>query len=242
MKLREMPRELLIMLLAMIIANTASAMYFPLLPLYLEELGASVQQVGLFFTVNVILAICFRILGGWISDHVGRLQTIALGGALGVGAMLSFTLAPSWEWAMIGALLGSMGSSLVGPSFQAYTAEMAPEGSTGGTYGLVNGLFLICMVIGPVLGGFLAQTYGYQTLLWTATFIFTLAAALRLWMAWGKPFEMRTLEPASLVRDVRALLVMLAGGGLLLWLFIMDGLVDAGMQMVMPFIPKFVTD
>jgi MFS family permease len=237
-----MPRELMVMTLAMIVTNTAGAMYYPLLPLYLEELGADVQQVGFFFTLQVILGICFRILGGWISDHSGRLPTIALGGVLGQVAMLAFTVAPAWGWAMIGALFGQMGSSLVAPSFQAYTAEQAPEGSTGSTFGLVTGLFSICMIVGPLLGGFLAYRVGFRGMLWVANAIFGVGTLLRLWMVRGQSWAMRELDPSQLVHDVRGLLVMLFGGGVLLWLFVVDGLVDAGGQLAIPFLPKFATE
>ncbi|MBN1200671.1 MAG: MFS transporter [Anaerolineae bacterium] len=242
MKLRDMPRELLLVTLAMIITNTAGSMYYPLLPLYLESLGASVQQVGLYFTINTILALCFRILGGWISDNVGRLPTIAFGGVLGLGAMIGFTLAPTWGWAFTGALLGSMGTSLVGPSFQAYTAEQAPEDSVSSTFGLVNGLFLVCMVIGPLVGGFMVDHYGYRTMLWTATSIFAVATVMRVWMARGLPLEVHRLRPAVLIRDVRGLLALLLGGGLLLSLFLVDGLADAGNQVAFPFVPKYMTE
>lgn len=242
MSIRQMPRDLLLLTLAMIIANTATFMVTPLLPLYLASLGASVEQVGLFFTLQVIMSVCFRILGGWISDHLGRLQTIAIGGVMGMASLLGFTLAPTWGWAVIGALLSEIGGSLVGPSFQAFTAEKAPEGSTSSTFGLVNALFFICVIIGPLLGGFLAQNYGYRAMLWVATGIFAAATLIRILMARGSAFAVRALHPAELVRDVRGLLALLASGGLLMWLFIADGLVDAGTQLAIPFLPKFVTE
>ncbi len=242
MTIQRLPRELLVMTLAMIVANLASAMYYPILPLYLETLGATVQEVGLYFTLEVILSICFRILGGWVSDNMGRLPTIALGGLLGLGAIIGFTLAPSWEWAILGALFGAMGSSLVGPSFQAYTAEQAPEGSVSSTYGLVNGLFLVCMIVGPLLGGFLAERFGFKIMLWVATGIFALATGMRVWMARHAGLALGMLRPASLLGELRGLLGLLLGGGLLLWLFITDGLVDASTQLALPFMPKYVTE
>lgn len=242
MSFRKIPRDLLLLTLTMIVANTAGFMYLPLLPLYLASLGASVWQIGLFFTLQVVLSICFRILGGWISDHIGRLQTIAIGGVCGLAAMLGFTLAPTWGWAIIGALFNEIGGALVGPSFQAYTAEKAPEGSTSSTFGWVNGLFFVCVIIGPLLGGFLAEHYGYRPMLWVATGIFAVATVIRLLMARGASWAVTALKPAALVKDVRALLVLLLSGGLLLWLFITDGLADAGMQLAMPFLPKFVTE
>jgi MFS family permease len=226
----------------MIIANISSEMYFPLLPLYLESLGAGVQEVGLFFTLQVILSICFRILGGWISDYMGRLPTIALGGIFGVGAITGYTIAPTWQWAAVGALMGAVGSSLVGPSFQAYIAEQSPEGKVSSTYGLINGLFLVCAIIGPLLGGYIVDNYGFKTMMWIAAIIFYFAAGLRVWMARHSSFQIRALQPALLVKDIRGLLVLLLAGGLLTWLFLIDGLVDAGNQLAFPFLPKYITE
>ena len=245
MKFRQIPRELLLMTLAMIIANTAAFMYIPLFPLYLGTLGASIQQVGLFFTLQVIMALCFRILGGWISDQTGRLWSMAVAGVLGLGAFVIFTVAPTWEWAIVGGLLEVMGSSLVGPSFQAYTAEKAPEGGMSSTFGLVNGLFLICLIIGPLLGGYLVQEYGYKTMFGIATGIYGLATVMRIWMARREQFDLeqlRKLKASVLGNDVRALVVTITTGGLLLWLFIADGMIDAAGQLALPFVPKYATE
>lgn len=68
LKLLDMPREMAWLLIASIIVNLASNMYLPFLPLYLETLGASIEQVGFFFTALTLMALLFRVLGGWISD------------------------------------------------------------------------------------------------------------------------------------------------------------------------------
>ena len=239
--MRNVPRSLLWVTLGMIVANLAGEMYYPILPLYLESLGATVQEVGVFFTLQVVLAICFRILGGWISDHMGRLPTIALGSIFGMGAITGYTLAPTWEWAALGALMAAVGSSLVGPSFQAFIAEQAPEGRMSSTFGLINGLFLICAVIGPPVGGYMADHVGFKTMMWVATAIFYSATAMRVWMAWGSRFEVKDLQPSQLARDMRVTLGLLVGGGVLTWLFLIDGLSDAGNQVAFPFLPKYIT-
>lgn len=242
MRLRDMPRELAIVTLAMIIANITGNMFGPFEPLYLQTLGARVEQVGIFFTVQTVLSIIFRMLGGWVSDNLGRLPTIAVGGIFGLGAYLGYTLAPSWQWAMIGALLAAMGSSLVAPSFQAYTAESAPEGATGSTFGLVEGLFLICQIVGPVLGGFLVEHYGYKVMMWTATGIFFVATIMRILIARRSPKPAGRLVPANLGRDLRALIVVLVAGGLVTWMFVVDGIRDMGFQVIWPFLPKYITE
>ena len=69
---------------AMVLANIAGMMYGSLLPLYLKSLNANVVQIGLFFTLSSILPLILQILGGWISDTLGRLRSIAMGSVAGV--------------------------------------------------------------------------------------------------------------------------------------------------------------
>ena len=71
-------------LLTMILANVAGAMYGGFLPLYLKSLGANVAQIGVFFTISQIIPLALQILGGWISDSLGRLKSIAAGSVSGV--------------------------------------------------------------------------------------------------------------------------------------------------------------
>ena len=242
MKLRDMPRDLALVTFAMIVANITSSMFGPFEPLYLETLGASIRQVGIFFTVQTLLSILFRVLGGWISDNMGRLPTIAAGGLFGLGAYTVFTFAPTWEWAMLGALFGAMGSSLVGPSFQALTAESAPKGATGSTFGLVESLFVICQIIGPLLGGFLVQSYGYAVMLRVALAIFAVATVLRVFVARGAPIRTENLHFGHFKRQVGQLGVLVLAGGLIMWLFVVDGLRDASFQVIWPFLPAYVTE
>jgi MFS family permease len=63
-----MSRRLLLFMGTMILANTASHMHQALMPLFLQELGANVGQVGLFFTLGAIAPLLFQIFGGWLSD------------------------------------------------------------------------------------------------------------------------------------------------------------------------------
>lgn len=246
MRLRDLSIEFRWMLASTILANLGGFMYIPLMPLYLESLGAAVEQVGLFFTVMVMMAIASRIVGGWISDRVGRMTTIAYGGSSGVIGMLIYSAAPSWEWAMAGALFSQISISLVGPSFQAYTAENAPEGAMGGTFGLVNGLFFICMILGPLIGGFIAEAFGYRELIYAATVVYGTAAIIRLWIARREAISLREarsrLKVRELSRDVRALFTMILGSSLLLWLFFIDGIIDSTQQIALPFMPKFITE
>ena len=68
---------LILFLTAMIFANIGANMYDGLMPLYLKDLNSSITQIGLFFTLAQIVPLFLQILGGWVSDSLGRLRAIA---------------------------------------------------------------------------------------------------------------------------------------------------------------------
>jgi MFS family permease len=148
-------------MLAMILANIAGQMIYSMLSLYLIDLGASVGQVGLVFTIASLIPIILQIFGGWLSDTVGRLRAIAIGSAISVFGYLVFFISPSWEWVMLGLCVEFVSSSFVGPSFSAYIAEQSDEATRGRVYGLTSGIYMVVTVIGPTLAGMLAYRMNF---------------------------------------------------------------------------------
>jgi MFS family permease len=66
-------------LAGMIFANIAGQMAYSMLSLYMLDLGASVAQVGMAFTLASLAPMVLQIFGGWLSDTIGRLRVIASG-------------------------------------------------------------------------------------------------------------------------------------------------------------------
>ena len=83
---------LILFLAAMIFANIGGNMYQSFMPLYVKDLGASIRQIGLFFTLAQIVPLFLQILGGWISDSLGRLRAVAIGSVFGVIGLFSTSL------------------------------------------------------------------------------------------------------------------------------------------------------
>ncbi len=58
-----------------------------------------------------------------------------------------------------------MTRSLVGPSFGAFIAEQSAEENRARVFGISETIFMVVAVIGPPLGGWLADTYGFKLML-----------------------------------------------------------------------------
>ncbi len=248
------PRTLKWFLGGMILANVAAMMYDPLLPLYLQHLGADIRQVGLFFTISAILPLLFQIFGGWLSDSIGRLKAVAIGSVAGLFTFIIFLIAPSWEWGLLAMATGAIGRSFVAPSYRAFIAEQSEENNRGKIYGFSDAVFAVVGVFGPPLGGWLSDQYGYRILFLVAGAIFTVATILRVSMAISagrqrqQKFKVITPEPSEVMKpswsnlktSIAAMVALLLTGGVATWILVSDGIIDINFNMVGQLLPIYM--
>jgi DHA1 family multidrug resistance protein-like MFS transporter len=220
---------------AMVMANIAGSMFPMLLPIYLTDLGASITQVGLVFTLTSVVILFLQILGGWISDSIGRLRAIAIGSVGGILGYAAMIFAPTWEWMLVALAISQVPYALVGPSFSAFIAEQSTNENRGRVYGITDTIYQITGVIGPPLGGFLAGYYGFKVMLFVSGILYSIAAGLRIWMATTVRFSSRAqpreLTAKSFMTNLKTMAIMILGGGVLTWIFITDGVRDIGFRL-----------
>jgi MFS family permease len=237
---------MILFLASMVLANIAGHMYEPLLPLYLKSLNADVVQVGLFFTLSQIIPLTLQILGGWISDTLGRLRSIALGSLAGLASYVWLIFAPTWPWVLAGEGFASMTRALVAPSFGAFIAEQSTVESRARVYGISEMIFMIVGVIGPPLGGWLADTYGFQFMLACAAGIYTVATVIRLSMARtaarGREANPQPLSLSSLKSNLGMMITLILGGGLIGWIMLTDGVRDVAYALSFNLLPLYLND
>ncbi len=222
-------------LFAMVLANIAGQMFPMLLAIYLTDLGASIEQVGLVFTLTSVVILVLQVLGGWMSDSLGRLRAIAIGSVGGIIGYVLIMFAPTWQWMLVAMSVSMIPYALVGPSFGAFIAENSTDENRGKVYGITDTIFQITGVVGPPLGGWMAKDYGFKAMFLVSAILYTLAAILRIWMA-------TTMRPAaeenpekltfsSLKTSMTTMVSLLAGGGVITWIFLTDGVRDTAFRL-----------
>lgn len=242
---------LIVLLVGMILANIGGNMYGPLLPLYVQSLGADVTHVGVFFTLSMIAPLLFQILGGWLSDSIGRVKAMAVGSVAGLAGYAVFAVAPSWGWLLLGTIGLSIATSTVGPSFQAFVAEESSESNRGKVYGIVQAAFQVVGVIGAPLGGWIADKYGFRSMFMVATALYFAATMLRLIMARSVAQKrVQTVVPApasrpsfaQLKNNLLAIIGLLTAGGVVTWIFLSDGVGDVSFSLVGNLLPLYMNN
>lgn len=237
---------LILFLAAMIFANIGGNMYQSFLPLYVKDLGASISQIGLFFTLAQIVPLFLQILGGWISDSLGRLRAIAIGSVFGVIGFIPMVIADRWEWLLLAMAVGSVARALVGPSFDAFIAEHSSEENRGKVFGISQAIFMVVSVVGPPLGGWLAGSYGFRLMLLVAGIFYFIAMVMRLGMAReaakSSSSTQQKLSFDSLKTNLRTMIGMIASGGLITWILLTDGLRDISFQFSENLFPVYMQE
>ena len=237
---------LILFLTAMIFANIGGSMYGSLMPLYLKDLDASITQIGLFFTLSQIVPLLLQILGGWVSDTLGRLRAIAIGSVFGVIGFIPLILADTWQWLLLAVAIGAVARSLVGPSFDAFIAEHSSEENRGKVFGISQAIFMIVSVIGPPLGGWMAGAYGFKLMLLAAGIFYFIAMIMRLSMAReaAKTATTKTekLSFSNLKINLAAMFTLIFSGGLITWMLITDGLRDISFQFSENLFPVYMQE
>ncbi len=237
---------LILFLISMILANLAGNMYGGLLPLYLKELNASVTQIGLFFTLSQIVPLILQILGGWISDNLGRLKSIAIGSVAGIIGYAVMIVSPTWRWVLLSEGINAVTRSLIGPSFGAFIAEQSEAHNRAKVFGFTQSIYSIVVVLGPPIGGWLAQRYGFRVMLMVAACIYIFATLIRVYMAKhidsGVKADRTALSFQSLKKNIGLMIGLIAAGGLIMWMIITDGVRDIAFTISFNLIPVFLQD
>jgi len=194
-------RNLYILILILFVVMLGYGMITPLLPFYIEDMGAGGAELGLLVASYAFMRMVFGPIWGGLSDRVGR-KPILLIGILGyVVTMLWFGLADRLWMLFAARILAGILSSATAPTTMAFVSDSTLEEERGGGMGMLGAASGIGAILGPVLGGLL----GDESIA-LPFFIAAGLAALSLLLAWVFLPESLPPEKRQPAKTAKALL------------------------------------
>jgi MFS family permease len=237
---------MIVFLFAMVLTELSRTMTLVQIPIYLRELGASIQEIGFFFTISLVFPLLLRIVGGWLSDTAGRLPSLTLGSLAGVISFVVYLISPSWQLALLAPAFLAITAALIFPSYKAYIADQTPDEMQGRVFGLTETIISIAWIIGPPIGGVIANSLGYSWMFAVATIAFSVATLLFFLMhRTDSTHKMRSVEKPSFANfrsTLRQMLVLMISGGLVTWIIIVDGVRDIAFKMSFDLMPIYLSE
>ncbi|MGC8932754.1 MAG: MFS transporter [Candidatus Methanodesulfokora sp.] len=179
------------------IIDSALSSWWMVLPLYLQELGASVAEVGISYAaINAAWAVS-QLPGGLLSDRFGRKRVIVMCTSTFIPFFISMPILKSWLAAAIAITVSSFFAGLQNPSFSSMIAESSEGSSTARAFGFYNFLMNLGWAVGPLMGAFIIPLWGFDLLFILGALASALCLALRvLLLEEAKKAEEMPLRPS----------------------------------------------
>jgi MFS family permease len=167
--------------------------------LYLQKLGADPVRIGFILGAAAIAMTIAHIPAGYLADRFGRRPLIWVSWFMGTAAAVIMGLARSLDMFTVGLLAYGVTSFVMAP-MNSYITAARGSLSPGRALTLVSACYSLGAIIGPLLGGAIADRSGNLRLTYQiASGIFIISTAIVLWI---RPQPPEAPHPAENLRGL----------------------------------------
>jgi MFS family permease len=153
---------------AFLLWGLSNGLWLHLQPLYLESLGARPEQVGAALGLAGLGVVFLYVPVGLVADRTRRKPIIVGAWITGTVATVLLALAPDWRWVIPGLAL-YLFSAFSRPAIAGYIAASDGSGNLTRVFSVLSSGYSIGSIVGPALGGWIAETSGLRVVLYVAT-------------------------------------------------------------------------
>jgi DHA1 family multidrug resistance protein-like MFS transporter len=198
-------KNLVILSLTLGVVMLGFGMVMPIMPFYIESMGASATELGLLVAISPFIQLVASPLWGSVSDRRGRKPVLVVG-LLGYGiSMVLFGLSTQLWMLFVARGVGALLSAATMPTTMAYVSDSTSEEDRGGGMGVLGAAMGLGMVLGPALGGLLgSESLSTPFFLTAAVCLVTLLLVL-LTLPESLPVEARRAATPTRIKPIAQL-------------------------------------
>ncbi len=233
---------LYIMCFAQMVSMIGFSSIFPFLPLYVKSLGTVTSLsldlcIGLVFSGQAFSMMIASPVWGALADRWGRklmVERAMFGGAV-IMALMAFVHSAEELVALRmvqGLITGVMGAT------NALVAATVPRGRAGYAMGLMQVAMGVGLGLGPVIGGMVADAYGYRAAFYITAALLAVAGVV-VWAGVEEHFVARESAGREALQFVSAWRRVFSSRGVLL-AYTLRFINQMGRIVFMPILPLFV--
>lgn len=149
-------RSISLLFFTLVVVMLGFGMVIPILPFYIEKLGASGSSLGLLMAAYAGMQLIFSPIWGAASDRMGRKPLLLLGVLGNAITQVLFGLSTQLWMLFASRMLAGILSSATLPTAMAYIGDTTTEDERGSGMGVMGAAMGVGMVLGPGIAGWLA--------------------------------------------------------------------------------------
>ena len=204
----EFPREVGVLVFASFFVAVGFGIIAPTIPLFAKSFGVNNAQVGSIISAFALARFASGLISGKFVDKFGERLVFTVGIAFVALSSFAAALAQSYEQLLIFRSAGGLGSSMFSVAAGSMLLRAVNDDQRARAQSLYNGSFLVGMMAGPVIGGFLTAISLRAPLLVYAALLVVASAAggflLRNSVLAARPTE-KTIVVKTSIRDALAM-------------------------------------
>jgi DHA2 family multidrug resistance protein len=151
------------------------------LPHMQASLGATQDTINWVLTSYIVSSAIALPISGWLADKVGRKRLLLLSVAMFTVASVLCATATSLEEMVLFRAFQGIGGAFIVPLAQATLFDINPREKHGQAMALFGGGVMIGPILGPVLGGWLTDSYS-----WRWVFLVNLPVGILCWLVMAR--------------------------------------------------------
>ena len=158
---KDQRKKLFILMINMFIAIASFGIVIPILPAYLKSIDQGGIAAGLMISIFAGAQLVMSPIAGKWADKYGR-RIMIIAGLSGLAlSMFVFYLSDSIGVLYVSRAIGGVGAALLVPAIFAYVADITTMEQRAKGNSLISAAMSLGIVVGPGIGGFLAE-YGLK--------------------------------------------------------------------------------
>ncbi|MCW5315051.1 MFS transporter [Nostoc sp. KVJ3] len=157
------PVQLILFTAGLLFWSSLSSL-LPTLPLYINDVGASKQEIGIVMGSFAIGLLLSRPTLGRLADKRGRKIVLLVGTIVAAIAPFGYLATQSIELLIMVRIFHGISVAAFTTGYSALVADLAPAETRGEIIGYMTLATPLGLAIGPALGGYLEATSGYGIL------------------------------------------------------------------------------
>src|SRR5574339_479366 len=154
---REYPRVFWMMIAVNFVDRLGGSLLFPFFALYItKKFDVGMTQVGGLFAIFFVSGFLGSFPGGALTDRFGRKGIIIFSLVASSVSTLLMGFVSEFQFFLLVAFISGIFTDVGGPAYEAVIMDILPEEKRASGFGIRRVAFNLAVVIGPVIGGFVA--------------------------------------------------------------------------------------
>ncbi|MDG4514079.1 multidrug efflux MFS transporter [Streptococcus suis] len=221
------------------LTGTSFTLVMPFISVFVEELGVGPGLVeyyaGLAVSTNALAAALMAPIWGSLADRYGRKPMMVRAAFAMIFTMGGMAFVPNVFWLLVLRVLNGVFTGYI-PNATALIASQVPRDKTGYALGTLSTGAVAGNLIGPTLGGVLAEIFGVHTVFLLVGFLYAIVVLLTV-LYIREDFVPIKKSDAMPVKDLFA---QIKDRQMLVGLFVTSMIIIAAAQAVVPILTLYV--